>query len=158
VAAELDRREGSRGELCLGVTLRFPGAEDIISADITNLSAIGFLAEFPEGVAVPALLAVQLPQAGDRTAQVVWINGSMLGCSFDRPLSRSEVSAAYLKSEPRQVQIKLTRIADPTDPIWDTATEAKPHEKWSLGTRILVIGSVGTLPWLSIAGLVALFA
>jgi len=162
-ATDLDRRTGERSELCLGVTLRRAGAQDIIPAEITNLSATGFLAEFPEGVDVPELLDFELPQAGSRTARVVWTNGWMVGCSFSQPLTRSEISAARLKSEPRQMQVELARTSaapsnDPTDPIWDLSNEAAPGERWSLTTRLLVLAAAGTLPWLSVVGLFALFA
>jgi hypothetical protein len=84
------------------------------------------------------------------------------GCSFTRPLARSELSAAQLKSEPRQISgpaeaLGGTKI-NPTDPIWNTSNEATADEKWTLRARLLVIGAVDTVPWLSILGLVALFA
>jgi hypothetical protein len=162
-AADVDRRSGSRSELCLGVTLRSAGTIDIIPAAITNLSTTGFLAEFAAGVEIPADLDVDLPHAGSRTAQVVWESGSMVGCSFTHPLAKAEISAAHLKSEPRQLQSDATssvasREIDRTDPIWDTSNEAAPGEKWSLRARLLVIGAVGTLPWLSIGGIAALLA
>ena len=163
-AAEVDRRQGARAELCLGVTLRHPGAQDVLPAEITNLSATGFLAQFPEGVEIPQMLDVELPHAGIRTAQVVWANESMVGCSFSQPLAKAEISAARLKSEPRQMQAELASAfsaqlsIDPADPIWDTSNEARPEEKWSLRTRLLVLSAVGTLPWLSVAGIVALLA
>jgi hypothetical protein len=158
----VDRRSGQRRELCLDVTLRSAGAQDIIPAEITNLSVTGFLAEFPDGIEVPALLDVELPHAGNRTAEVVWTNGWMVGCSFTRPLTRAELSAAQLKSEPRQIAAPTDGLVNtkinPADPIWDTSSEATADEKWSLRARLLVIGAVGTVPWLSILGLVALFA
>lgn len=161
LAAELDRRNNPRGQLCLDVILRTAGGEDIIEAEITNLSATGFLADFPEGVEAPSLLDVELPHAGSRTAQIVWRGGSMAGCSFTRPLAKSEISAVHLKSEPRQMQPKPAEVAahvDWADPIWDTSSEAEPSEKWSLRSRVLVICGVAVLPWLSIAGAAALLA
>jgi len=162
-ATELDRRTDERSELCLGVTLRRAGAQDIIPAEITNLSATGFLAAFPDGVDVPEMLDFDLPHGGSRTARVVWSSDRMVGCSFVRPLSRSQISAAHLKSEPRQVQAApapaiAAPVIDPADPIWDLSSEAKPGERWSLGTRLAVVGAAGLLPWLSVAGMVALFA
>ncbi len=162
-AAEADRRNGPRAEICLGVTLRRAGSDAVIPAEITNLSATGFLAEFLDEVEVPPVLDVELPHAGSRTATVVWTSGCMAGCSFTQSLTKSEISAAHLKSEPLQMQAKLARAyaappIDPADPIWDTSSEAKPGEKWSLRKRLLVIGGAGLLPWLSIAGLVALLA
>jgi len=162
-ASELDRRTGPRSELSLDVTLRRAGDEDIIPAEITNLSATGFLARFPEGAEIPALLDVELPHAGIRTAQVVWNSESMVGCSFTRALARAEISAAQLKSEPRQTRPQFATttaslVIDPADPIWDTASEARAGEKWSPRSRLLVIGAIATLPWLSVAGIIALFA
>ena len=163
LASNVDRRKVHRSEVHLGVVIRQAGAQDIIPAEITNLSATGFLAAFPEGVEIPERLDVELPQAGSRTAQVVWTSGSMAGCSFSRPLAKAEISAAHLKSEPRQMQAELARaLAAPTidraDPIWDTTNEARPDEKWPLRKRLLVIGAAGLLPWLSIAGVVALLS
>lgn len=161
-AAELDRRSGLRRELCLGVVLRRPGAPEVVPAEITNLSSTGFLAEFPDGIEIPQQLDVELPHAGSRTAQVVWANEGMAGCSFIHPLSKSEISAAHLKSEPRQLQAEMPAVpsasltVDPADPIWDMSNEARPEEKWPLRTRLLVLGAAGTLPWLSVAALIAL--
>lgn len=160
-AAEVDRRAGPRRELCLGVTLRRSGTKDIIPAEITNLSANGFLAEFPGGD-VPEILDVELPYGGGRTAQVVWTSGRMAGCSFTQPLTKPEISAAHLKSEPRQMPSAIARAlvapaVDPTDPIWNTSHEVPPEERWPRRTRVLVIGAASTLTWGGIGALVALF-
>jgi hypothetical protein len=160
--AEVDRRNRRRSELWLDVTLRSAGGRDIIPAEITNLSATGFLAEFSEAIEVPALLDVELPHTSSRTAEVVWTNGCLVGCNFSQPLAKSELSAAQLKSRPRPMAAPANALAgtkiNPADPIWDTSSEAPADEKWSLRARLLVIGAVGTVPWLSILGLAALFA
>ena len=65
---------------------------------IHNISATGLLLEGPEALAVGEVLALELPAAGERRAEVVWTSGRLAGCRFDAPLSPAALSAAQLQS------------------------------------------------------------
>ena len=165
--ARLDRRMVPRAEMALGVTLYRVGGEEVIPAAIANMSATGFLAELPGGVVMPEFLDVDLPNAGRRKAQVVWHGGSMAGCNFTVPLSRADLSAARLKSafveeqvvahQPQATPLPRYELG-PSDPIWDMLNEVGSHEKWSPGKRVALIAAAAILPWVPIAGLVAMLA
>lgn len=156
-----ERRMVPRNDVSLGVTLYRVGGQDVIPADIANLSPTGFLAELPDGVDVPSFLDVDLPNAGRRKAQVVWHGGAMVGCTFTQPLSRADISAARLKStfaEPLAAEDSPMFEIGPSDPIWDMLNETTPEEKWRLPHRVALITAVAIVSWMPVAGLAALFA
>jgi hypothetical protein len=163
----LDRRSVPRSELALGITLHRRGEEEIVPAAIANLSVTGFLAEMPRGTRLPEYVEVDLPNAGRRTAQVVWQGGTTAGCNFTVPLSRADLSAARLKSAVVDQEAHAAPAASsppimfqlgPSDPIWDMLNEAAAHEKLSGRTRLAVIAAAAFGSWVPVAGLVALLA
>jgi len=153
-----DRRTVPRAEVSLGVTLHRVGEAQVIPAAIANLSATGFLADLPDGASVPDMLDVDLPNAGRRTAQVVWQSGSMAGCTFTTPLRRSDISAARLKSDHSAAPAPQAPALSPADPIWDLGNVATAQEKWPLKARFAVIAGLGAIPWISFATLAAMLA
>jgi hypothetical protein len=155
----VDRRSSQRRELCLDVTLRSAGAQDINPDEITNLSVTGFLAEFPDGTEVPALLDVELPHAGSRTAEVVWTNGCLVGCNFSQPLTRSGSARLSSRADLGRWQRPRTRwLARKSIRQIQSGIPLARQRRTRNGGYVPVIGAVGTVPWLSILGLVALFA
>jgi len=163
LATEVDRRSVPRRELSLGVTLRREGADEVVPAAIANLSATGFLAELPEGMDLPEIFDVELPNAGQRKAYIVWSGGSVAGCNFDRPLSKADISAARLKSAGPQLTLDAEARArelelKPSDPIWDIANETPSAQKWPLVARAAVIGVGALACWAPLVGIAALFA
>jgi len=65
---------------------------------IHNVSATGLLIETDAPLAERERIAVDLPQAGDCWAHVVWQSGTLFGCRFDQPISAAALSAAQLRS------------------------------------------------------------
>jgi len=97
---QADERKASRRTLHLGVSGRF-GSEG--AATVRNLSASGLLIETSTPLAEGETITVDLPQAGERTAIVVWSDAPMHGCRFIEPLSAAMLSAAQLRSAPLPV-------------------------------------------------------
>ena len=155
IEADADRRLVRRSELSLDVTLHHVGMVDCIAAEITSLSATGFLAELAEEAVLPLLVEVELPRAGRRQAQVVWCSETAAGCTFVVPLSPAEVAAARLKSAfPDPDLAPVLPPLDTADPIWLTAQEATKAEKWPLPARAALFAAAAILPWASLAGAV----
>lgn len=80
------------------------------TVDIQDLSATGFLMQ----AAMPFPLGEQIGlQISDTIvdAEVVWVSGSLIGCRFANRLSKPQLSAALLKSQPgghrRDVEVRL---------------------------------------------------
>lgn len=88
------RRGEPRRRLALSTTAQQSGAGPAV--DILNLSPGGMLLRTGEGLDLSEALTVALPQAGDKTAEIVWHSGDLYGCRFAEPLSRGEFSAAQL--------------------------------------------------------------
>ena len=156
-----DRRMVPRSELNLQITLRRIGDEAVIPAEISNLSATGFLAEVSGSVALLEHLQACLPNAGARMVQVVWISGTLAACNFTTPLTRADLSAAQLKSDFREqgaTKAVPTFSIGPSDPIWGMLNEAAPSEKLPLRYRIALIGAAGVIPGLSLGAAAALLA
>lgn len=109
VAAQLDiianatkgkkRRGADRRELKLRAR-GAPSSGDATDVVVRNLSATGLLIEAAADLRVGDTLEVDLPETPVRAAKVVWASENMFGCEFDRPLARSAISAAQLRSEP----------------------------------------------------------
>jgi len=156
LATRADRRMVPRSEMCLGVTLHKVGEAETIPAGIANLSATGFLAELPAITPMPDVLDVDLPNAGRRKAYVVWHSGTLAGCTFTRPLSKADLSAARLKSEYVDPSAPRPPALDPADPIWNIAGEATPEERWPLGTRVAVVAGAALACWAPVIGVAAL--
>lgn len=164
--ADTDRRAEPRAGLSLGVNLFAPDGGAAIPAAIQNLSATGFLAQLLGEDAIPAELEVTLRDGRRRRAQVVWRSGALVGCNFAEPLNRSDLSAARLRSEIRQLEEErglpllpdapeaaaLPVMHEPAD--WLTDTDTRPDEKWPLRKRLIFIGAAAVLPWAAIGGVV----
>ena len=161
-----DRRAEPRAGLWLGVSLFAPNGGAAIPASIQNLSATGFLAQLKGEGEVPAELEVGLRDGRRRCAQIVWRSGAMVGCNFTEPLTRSDLSAARLRSEIRQLEEERgvpllpelpASVPPPTgheDADWLTDSDTRPDEKWSLRKRLVFLGAAAVLPWAAIGGVV----
>ncbi|MBT2135768.1 helix-turn-helix domain-containing protein [Croceibacterium sp. LX-88] len=68
------------------------------TALIHNLSATGILIETTEELSLDQRIAVDLPEAGQVGATVVWTSGRISGCRLDQPLRKAVLSAALLRS------------------------------------------------------------
>jgi transcriptional regulator with XRE-family HTH domain len=94
-----DERGSARRTLRLGVGGRL-GDASAIAATVRNISASGLLIDTPAPLAEGDRFTLDLPEAPDAVATVVWSDGSLFGCRFDAPLSSAALSAAELRGEP----------------------------------------------------------
>lgn len=93
------RRGASRRKLQLdvgGTTGSGAQAEVVI----LNISETGLLVRSSAALSIGERFEVSLPQAGRKTARVMWASGDLFGCQFDEPISRAAVSAAQLRGKP----------------------------------------------------------
>ncbi len=164
-----DRRTRPRSEVNLGVRLYCVGGDDEIPAAITSVSATGFLAELPAAATMPGRLDVELPNAGRRTAEVVWQSGTSVGCNFLKPLGRADMAAALLRSAfTEQSRDELAEegfdalLAEPPiaadDPIWDVTSEAGARERWPLPLQVVLIAASAVLCWAPLVGIATVVA
>lgn len=65
---------------------------------IHNFSESGLLLESATALAVGDTIELELPEAGQTPARVIWTSGNLYGCAFDRILPKSALSAAQLRS------------------------------------------------------------
>lgn len=77
-----------------GVTAQGPA-----SVTIHNVSLTGMLLETAVSLDENEAIDVTLPEAGPRTATVVWSDGMFHGCKFNAPISPAALSAIELRSE-----------------------------------------------------------
>lgn len=85
-------------------TLRFEtlggrGSGDAHRVQVHNASTTGLLLESEAELDVGEVIDVDLPQAGDTAARVVWASGRLYGCRFEEPVSVAALSAAQLRSD-----------------------------------------------------------
>ena len=66
---------------------------------VHNISASGLLIETAAALDIGETIALELPEAGQRSATVSWASEAYYGCQFDRPLSPAELSAAQLRGD-----------------------------------------------------------
>ena len=96
-----DRRSSKRRAL----KIRVPADTSTrrgISVLIHDLSIVGMLIETHHAdLTVGAILDVELPEVGCRSATVVWRRAGLVGCKFQQPLPDAGVSAALLRSHAR---------------------------------------------------------
>ena len=89
-----DGRSTIRRSLRLGVQAYSAG--EVASAWVLNISETGLLIETMVDLAVGETLGVDLPEAGEPIARVVWTEGVRAGCVFAHPIPSAAVSAARL--------------------------------------------------------------
>ncbi|MGN3973918.1 helix-turn-helix domain-containing protein [Tsuneonella sp. SYSU-LHT278] len=95
-----DPRSAGRRTLHLGVSGRFAsGSESAVT--VHNISATGLLIETSAALAEGERIVVDLPEAGERDARVIWTDGLMHGCRFEEPLGAGALSAAQLRGAVR---------------------------------------------------------
>jgi hypothetical protein len=102
-----ERRRSARRALRLdtGSDTAGQGASHVT---IHDLSLTGVLIETSTPLRSGETFEVDLPQAGSVEASVVWTSGEFYGCAFRDPISTAALSAALLRSPPRE--------ADPISP------------------------------------------
>ncbi|HET6537819.1 MAG TPA: helix-turn-helix domain-containing protein [Sphingopyxis sp.] len=63
-----------------------------------NLSATGVLVETEAALDIAQLIHLNLPEAGQVAASIIWTSDNLYGCKFAQPLSRAALSAAKLRN------------------------------------------------------------
>ena len=89
-------REGVRRKLFLGIDARASGATGT-SATVHDISETGLLIESDLNLNLRDVVEVELPQANIRSAEVVWLSGTLAGCRFVERMTAGAVSAALLR-------------------------------------------------------------
>ena len=86
------------------------------SVVIHNLSETGMLMESGTELEIEEAIEVDLPEAGQVRARVVWASGNLYGCSFDAPISPFALGAAQLRGTADHASLPDTRtkIRGPT--------------------------------------------
>ena len=73
------------------------GAQTNLTAH--NISTSGMLVETSQDLSVGERLAIQLPEAGEVTAEVVWSSDKLFGCRFTQPISAAALAASQLRGD-----------------------------------------------------------
>jgi hypothetical protein len=111
--AEGESRAAFRRTLRLRLPTQLP--ENATEALIHNLSERGLLIETASRLALGDTIQVELPEAGNTAAQVVWVRDDFAGCEFVRPLPKAALSAALLRSPDPGAAPK--RYAEPSNDL-----------------------------------------
>jgi PilZ domain len=97
-----ERRGSARRALMLDAETA--GARhDAAQVTIHDLSLTGVLIETSTPLVQGETFEVDLSQVGKAEATVVWASGEFYGCAFREPISTAALSAAILRSAPREV-------------------------------------------------------
>jgi transcriptional regulator with XRE-family HTH domain len=137
-----DRRSAPRRELHLRLT-SIAGKRAAANVVVHDLSQTGLLLQTTMHLAVGDSLQINLPHAGFRAAQVVWISGEFVGCRFEEPISVATVSAAQLRSETAGAVGSVSRAA----------LESASAQNDSLGSRLRRLREQYNLSQVSLARL-----
>jgi hypothetical protein len=95
---------------------------------IYNLSRGGLLLETVVLLNAGDVLIFDLPEVGAIAAEVVWARDGFAGCRFERPVPQAAVSAALLRSEPRE-QADSRSIRPPSQASWNWEFEHPAGER-----------------------------
>lgn len=94
------KRSSSRRDL----RLRADGADEqarAVQVEVLNLSESGALIETRVRLRIDQPITINLPDVGATASRIVWSSGQFYGCQFEARLSKAAVSAALLRSEPK---------------------------------------------------------
>lgn len=87
---------------------------------IHDISVTGLLIESPVTLSVDERIGIELPEAGDTWAKIIWASGRFFGCQFDAPVSPGVLSAVQLSSVAR-----AETAASPVEPALDPSFGAR---------------------------------
>lgn len=134
--------ENLRGADRRGLRLHAPGSYGANAIDVLihNLSLTGFMVESTSDLAVGESITIDLPEAGTTAATVMWKDGAMHGCEFERPVSLGAVSAAMLRSPGEELG----------------AASAPPIGLPPIARAAIIVGVTLTL-WGALVGFLSLF-
>jgi transcriptional regulator with XRE-family HTH domain len=113
IEARLDvigNRVARRGQPRRNLILRTKGAStvgDAVDVTIHNLSATGLLLHTSAKLVTGDEINLELPEAPQARAKVVWADETLFGCEFVQPVSRAVLSATELLSRPNRASQAL---------------------------------------------------
>lgn len=96
--SESERRSDTRRHLLFATTARGEEGETQ-PVLVRDISARGLLLETEEGVTLAEPFTVNLPEAGDIAAHVIWKGDKLAGCRLDNHLSQATIDAVRAKGE-----------------------------------------------------------
>lgn len=96
--SENERRSEARRHLLFATGARGEDGESQ-PVLVRDISARGLLLETEEGVTLDQTIAVNLPEAGDVDAHVIWQGDKLAGCRLDTHLSQATIDAVRAKGE-----------------------------------------------------------
>lgn len=96
--SENERRSEARRHLLFATTARGHDGESQ-PVLVRDISARGLLLETEEGALLDQTIAVNLPEAGDIEAHVIWQGDKLAGCRLDSHLSQVTIDAVKAKGE-----------------------------------------------------------
>ena len=130
-----NRRSAPRRQLSLGALLSGTGDEAVIH----DLSTTGILIETKADLATFEQLQLELPEAGQVVATVMWNSGQYFGCEFHKPIPQAAISAALLQSPFDRPATDEREEAD--DGVADAI------DRYPLSIRLRVILGTSLLLW-----------
>lgn len=141
-----ERRNIDRRVLKLQVAGGLPHGPGI-DVVVHDLSLTGLLLETWANLSVGTQIEVDLPEASNTKAKVVWSTGHYFGCQFHVPIASSVLSAAILKNP-----VGATGRGQAVAPAQITRTPSRSDdgEGFSLGARMRIIIALAALLWAAI--------
>ena len=145
---EGDVRALARRHLRLTVPAILPtGAR---SAVVHDISVGGLLLETDSSMTIGETIAIELPEAKQVEARVVWSSGKFFGCELIDTISSAHVSASLLKSEPlARWEDQVERLE--ADPLADD-DDRFGRGDLSTAARIQIVVAISLVLW---AGIIA---
>ena len=95
---ESERRSEARRHL-LFATTAVGDDGDSQPVLVRDISARGLLLETEEGITLDQVVSINLPEAGDVAAHVIWQGDKLAGCRLDGHLSQATIDAVRAKGE-----------------------------------------------------------
>ena len=145
---DLEQRAADRRILKLEARAATPVGRG--GVNVHNLSPTGLMIEGKARLEAGHEIEVELPGGTTHRARVIWAEDGLAGCRFARPLSKAQLSAALLRSEPREAVVLSPAKAAP--PI-AAAEQLQPGQPLSeerllpLPTRMRIIAALALAAW-----------
>lgn len=92
-----DGRESERIELMIE-TDGLVGSGERVKVILHNISTSGVLIETGQALQLTQNIHVDVPEAGQVAATIIWSSEQLYGCRFIKPISRAALSAAKLRN------------------------------------------------------------
>ena len=140
-----------------GVTLSGAAAMVLIH----NMSMSGLLIETAAKLTIGEAFELEIPDAGAKSAVVIWSSGRLFGCEFEDPVPTAAISAALLRTPLERSYATALEKGHPghvCEPDISEAGKSKHHAKLSLRTRALIIGGSSFFGWAFIIWVIVMIA